>query len=221
MAEVRLINAIPLEKEMREYARYIGLETTNECESTAECCADMVSEAPAIDPESLRGHAKQMKPKTKSELMAEWASQPGQLKKEREVKAVRKAMDDARAVMQDGLTRYVKKKTKARSMAKAEADPFAELEGWESMEQIQDAYGYGEITADRRDKLADLWEAREAARNSRKGADKYHDLVTEMLETAIRRVGNEYADMLFEHDQQRREAEKQCEQLAMEGMMKK
>lgn len=221
MAEVRLINAIPLEKEMREYARYIGLETTNECESTAECCADMVSEAPAIGPESLCGHAKQMKPKTKSELMAEWASQPGQLKKEREVKAVRKAMDDARAVMQDGLTRYVKKKTKARSMAKAEADPFAELEGWESMEQIQDAYGYGEITADRRDKLADLWEAREAARNSRKGADKYHDLVTEMLETAIRRVGNEYADMLFEHDQQRREAEKQCEQLAMEGMMKK
>lgn len=104
-----------------------------------------------------------MKPKTKSELMAEWDSQPGRLKKEREVKAVCKAMDDARAVMQDGLTRYVKKKTKARSMAKAEANPFAELEGWESMEQIQDAYGYGEITADRRDKLTDLWEAREAA----------------------------------------------------------
>lgn len=54
MAEVRLINAIPLEKEMREYARYIGFETTNECESTAECCADMVSEEPTIDPENLR-----------------------------------------------------------------------------------------------------------------------------------------------------------------------
>lgn len=106
-------------------------------------------------------------------------------------------------------------------MAKAEADPFAELEGWESMEQIQDAYGYGEITADRRDKLTDLWEAREAAKNSRKGSDKYTDLVTEMLETAIRRVGGEYADMLFEYDRQRREAEKQCEQLAMERMMKK
>lgn len=117
--------------------------------------------------------------------------------------------------------RYVKKKTKARSMAKAEAAPFAELEGWESMEQIQDAYGYGEITADKREKLTDLWEAREAARNSRKGSDKYTDLVTEMLETAIRRVGSEYADMLFEYDQQRREAEKQCEQLAMEGMIKK
>ena len=83
-----------------------------------------------------------MKPKTKSELMAEWENQPYQLKKEREVKAVRKAMDDARAVIQDGLTRYVKKKTKSRSM-------------------------------------------------------------------------------LFEYDRQRREVEKQCEQLAMEGMMKK
>lgn len=132
-----------------------------------------------------------------------------------------KAIKGGQVMTMDGLNRYVKKKTKARSMAKAEADPFAELEGWESMEQIQDAYGYGEITADRRDKLTDLWEAREAARNSRKGADKYHDLVTEMLETAIRRVGNEYVDMLFEYDQQRRKAEKQCEQLAMEGMMKK
>ena len=145
-----------------------------------------------------------MKPKTKSELMAEWANQPDQLKKEREVKAVRKAMDDARAAIQDGLTRYVKKKTKARSMAKAESDPFSELAGWESVEQIQNAYGYDET-----------------ARNSRKAGDsKYHDLVTEMLETAIRRVGNEYADLLFEHDQQCREAEKQCEQLAAERMRK-
>lgn len=68
-----------------------------------------------------------MKPKTKSELMTEWANQPDQLKREREVKAVRKAMDDARAVIRDGLTRYIKKKTKARSMAKAENDPFAGL----------------------------------------------------------------------------------------------
>jgi len=30
-----------------------------------------------------------MKPKTKSELMTEWANQPDQLKKEREVKAIR------------------------------------------------------------------------------------------------------------------------------------
>ena len=36
-----------------------------------------------------------MKPKTKSELMAEWANQPDQLKKEREAKAVRKALEEA------------------------------------------------------------------------------------------------------------------------------
>lgn len=117
-----------------------------------------------------------MKPKTKSELMAEWASQPDQLKREREVKAIRKAMDDARAVMQDGLTRYVKKKTKASSMARAEADPFAELEGWESMEQIQDAYGYGEITADRRDKLTDLCERIAKGRKAQKNKAVYKNL---------------------------------------------
>ena len=33
-----------------------------------------------------------MKPKTKSELMAEWANQPDQLKKEREAKADRKSV---------------------------------------------------------------------------------------------------------------------------------
>ena len=62
---------------------------------------------------------------------------------------------------------------------------------------IQDAYGYGEITADKREKLTDLWEAREAAKNSRKGSDKYTELVTEMLEVAIRRCGEEYDEMLF------------------------
>lgn len=56
MDELRLINATPLEKEMLEYADYIGRETTNECESTAETCADMVSSAPTIDPESLPPH---------------------------------------------------------------------------------------------------------------------------------------------------------------------
>ena len=56
MDEIRLVNAIPLEKEMLEYAQYIGRETTNECESTAETCADMVSGAPTIDPESLPPH---------------------------------------------------------------------------------------------------------------------------------------------------------------------
>ena len=50
MSKQRLINAIPVEEEMREFARRVGYEATNECESTAEYCADMVSEAPTVEP---------------------------------------------------------------------------------------------------------------------------------------------------------------------------
>lgn len=83
-------------------------------------------------------------------------------------------------------------------------DPFAELEGWESLEQIQEAYGYGEITSDRRDKLTDLWEAREAAQRKGKKDGKYHDLVTDMLARAIHSVGIEYADEIAAYEEERR-----------------
>lgn len=89
-------------------------------------------------------------------------------------------------------------------MAKAEADPFAELEGWESLDQIQEAYGYGEITSDRRDKLTDLWEARETAQRKGKKDGKYHDLVTDMLARAIHSVGIEYADEIAAYEEERR-----------------
>lgn len=105
---------------------------------------------------------------------------------------------------QEAMNRYIKKKTRACSVAKAETDPFAELEGWESLEQIQEAYGYGEITSDRRDKLTDLWEAREAAQRKGKKDGKYHDLVTDMLTRAIRSVGNEYADEIAAYEEERR-----------------
>lgn len=49
MSKQRLINAIPLEAEIREFAQRVGCEATNECESTAEYCADMVSEAPTVE----------------------------------------------------------------------------------------------------------------------------------------------------------------------------
>lgn len=49
MSKQRLINAIPLEAEIREFAKRVGYEATNECESTAEYCADMVSEAPTVE----------------------------------------------------------------------------------------------------------------------------------------------------------------------------
>ena len=85
-----------------------------------------------------------------------------------------------------------------------EEDPFAELEGWESLDQIQEAYGYGEITSDRRDKLTDLWEARETAQRKGKKDGKYHDLVTDMLTRAIHSVGIEYADEIAAYEEERR-----------------
>ena len=130
----------------------------------------------------------------KGSMFKAWEATTEQQKKAHEMQAIYKAQETARQAIQEAMNRYIKKKTRARSVAKAEADPFAELEGWESLEQIQEAYGYGEITSDRRDKLTDLWEAREAAQRKGKKDGKYHDLVTDMLARAIHSVGIEYAD---------------------------
>lgn len=140
----------------------------------------------------------------KGSMFKAWEATTEQQKKAHEMQAIYKAQETARQAIQEAMNRYIKKKTRARSVAKAEADPFAELEGWESLEQIQEAYGYGEITSDRRDKLTDLWEAREAAQRKGKKDGKYHDLVTDMLARAIHSVGNEYADEIAAYEEERR-----------------
>lgn len=140
----------------------------------------------------------------KGSMFKAWEATTEQQKKAHEMQAIYKAQETARQAIQEAMNRYIKKKTRARSVAKAEADPFAELEGWESLEQIQEAYGYGEITSDRRDKLTDLWEAREAAQRKGKKDGKYHDLVTDMLARAIHSVGIEYADEIAAYEEERR-----------------
>ena len=140
----------------------------------------------------------------KGSMFKAWEATTEQQKKAHEMQAIYKAQETARQAIQEAMNRYIKKKTRARSVAKAEADPFAELEGWESLEQIQEAYGYGEITSDRRDKLTDLWEAREAVQRKGKKDGKYHDLVTDMLARAIHSVGNEYADEIAAYEEERR-----------------
>lgn len=140
----------------------------------------------------------------KGSMFKAWEATTEQQKKAHEMQAIYKAKETARQAIQEAMNRYIKKKTRARSVAKAEADPFAELEGWESLDQIQEAYGYGEITSDRRDKLTDLWEAREAAQRKGKKDGKYHDLVTDMLARAIHSVGIEYADEIAAYEEERR-----------------
>lgn len=140
----------------------------------------------------------------KGSMFKAWEATTEQQKKAHEMQAIYKAQETARQAIQEAMNRYIKKKTRARSVAKAEADPFAELEGWESLDQIQEAYGYGEITSDRRDKLTDLWEARETAQRKGKKDGKYHDLVTDMLARAIHSVGIEYADEIAAYEEERR-----------------
>lgn len=56
MDEVRLIDGNALEQEMREFAAQIFVgcnKTTTDCEEAVHTCADMVNEAPTIDPETL------------------------------------------------------------------------------------------------------------------------------------------------------------------------
>lgn len=155
----------------------------------------------AAAPEHLRGGTLIIE---KGSMFKAWEATTEQQKKTHEMQAIYKAQETARQAIREAMNRYIKKKTRARSVAKAEADPFAELEGWESLDQIQEAYGYGEITSDRRDKLTDLWEAREAAQRKGKKDGKYHDLVTDMLARAIHSVGNEYADEIAAYEEERR-----------------
>lgn len=54
MDEVRLIDGDALEQEMREFAAQIFVgchRTTTDSEEAVHACADMVNEAPTIDPE--------------------------------------------------------------------------------------------------------------------------------------------------------------------------
>ena len=75
----------------------------------------------------------------KGSMFKAWEATTEQQKKAHEMQAIYKAQETARQAIQEAMNRYIKKKTRARSVAKAEADPFAELEGWESLEQIQEA----------------------------------------------------------------------------------
>lgn len=67
----------------------------------------------------------------KGSMFKAWEATTEQQKKAHEMQAIYKAQETARQAIQEAMNRYIKKKTRARSVAKAEADPFAELEGWE------------------------------------------------------------------------------------------
>lgn len=65
----------------------------------------------------------------KGSMFKAWEATTEQQKKAHEMQAIYKAQETARQAIQEAMNQYIKKKTRARSVAKAEADPFAEVGG--------------------------------------------------------------------------------------------
>lgn len=120
-----------------------------------------------------------------------------------EVGELRKDIYFARSIVRDALKTYVKKQLKARSKKQTEdvAAMFAELDIYGNVEDIRTAYGWESITAAEMDRLINLWELRV---NYDKQSGRYSDRVTDMIERAISRIGDEYEEGIYEFDERMR-----------------
>lgn len=130
-----------------------------------------------------------------------------------EIEAIRKDIATARKYIADALARYRKDKTRSRSKAKA-ADPFADLEGYNIRQDIQDAYGWEFISEAEMDRLLALWDLREASKNKQ----QLEDRVTEMLEIASRSCSGPYDDRLHDWDKRQEQRRKAARQIAAENL---
>jgi len=120
------------------------------------------------------------------------------LDREREMKSIRKDVATARGIIADGLLRYKKKMLHARSKKQVEdMSMFAELDGYISKRDIQDAYGWEYISENKMQRLNDLWDAREQVIENN---GKFADRVTQILERVMGNCGDMFSDVLDEHD---------------------
>ncbi len=106
-----------------------------------------------------------------------------------------KVISTAQDIIIDASTRYKKKKLKARNKAQANdmALMFADLEGYESIEQIRDAYGWELISEKEMDRLMELWELRKTMVDE---TGKYSDPVTDVLDKAVRTAYAPYVNLI-------------------------
>ena len=132
-----------------------------------------------------------------------------------EAQRIRRDLAAADELIKDAIARYKKKKLSVRSKKQAEeiAAMFVDLEGYDSPDDIQDAYGYDNITERERDRLLGLWEAREQAQRNN---GIFTDRVIEMLEIARRVIGDKYQDKLDLADTMERVVAQQQQQLTRE-----
>ena len=137
--------------------------------------------------------------------------------RQREIKALQKDIATARGVLADGISRYKKKHLRLRSKKAAEENPFADLEGYNSQRDIQDAYGWELISEAEMDRLNALWTAREASLSD---AGKYEDRVTQLLGRALNSVRGEYIDQLADFQELERRMEADAERIAKENQQR-
>ena len=120
------------------------------------------------------------------------------LDKKREADAIRKDIAAAREIISEGILRYKKKKLRARSKKQAAGmNVFDVLKEYADKTEIQNAYGWDYITQTEMHRLMDLWDAREQYINE---FGKFQDRVTDMLQQAIQRIGDDFQDTLEEFD---------------------
>lgn len=133
---------------------------------------------------------------------------------QREIRSIQKDIATARGIIADGQTRYIKQRLRLRSKKAAEENPFADLEGYNSRKDIQEAFGWEIITEAEMDRLNALWEARESSLSA---TGRYEDRVTQMLERAMNAVGDEFIDQLSDFQEMERRMEADAERIACEN----
>jgi len=126
---------------------------------------------------------------------------------QREAKTIRADIRKAVAATKDAKNRYVKSIRRLRSKKQAEdiARIFSDLADYSSKVDIQNSYGYAEISDSERERLMNLWDERE---QHVKDGKTYNDRVVEMLDKAASRIVDEYEDFLYDADMIARENER-------------
>lgn len=172
-----------------------------------------------IFPPARIGHKEvKMAYQTAEEILNKWVGNSQELKHEAaEIENVKKDILTAKTSIADAIARYKKKKLRTRSKKAADENPFSELDGYESRQQIQDDYGWEIITEDRMYKLMDLWDLREEAKKKGAKGGEYTDRVIDMLTAAMNQIGDAYMDEIFEYDEKLRKMKREAEQVAREN----
>lgn len=105
---------------------------------------------------------------------------------------------------------------KARNKKQAEETSllFKDLEPYRNQEDIRDAYGWDFISEKEMDRLMALWEAREKFIDEN---GKFRDRVTDLVQTAINGIGQEYIDFLTDIEEAEYFLQRQKKELEKEN----